>query len=367
MSKLEPNKTTSKELAFLICGYVIASALVVVAGTDTGHDTWIAVILGFAESLIFAALYIGLARRYPGKTLIEINDTVFGPYLGKLVSLCYLWYFFQIAALVLRNYGDFLIAIIYPETPMLVILIMLTLLCASAARNGIEVIARCGLVLVPLVFITLILTFLMLLPEMDFDNFLPLFEAPLKDILLSAHSISAFPFGEVVAFLMLLAYLDKPGQAKKTILTGLSGALVVILIATIRNTATLGITAEMAIYPSYEAVRMVNIAEIITRMEILIAANFILLGFLKISVLYYATALGLAQMLRLQTYLPLILPLGSLMISLSILQFERNIENVYFVTKIYPIYSLPFELFLPGLTLLISLLRGQSAKGASKR
>jgi len=90
------------------------------------------------------------------------------------------------------------------------------------------------------------------------------------------------------------------------------------------------------------------------------------MGFLKTSVLYYVTALGIAQLLRLKSYLPLILPLGSLMISLSLIQFESNVENIFFATKIYPFYSLPFELFLPGLTLLVSLLRRQSFKGASQ-
>lgn len=362
MNMLEQGKIPGHQLTFLLASFLFGTTVIILPGTEAGHDTWIAVIIGFAEGLIFALLYISLARRYPGRTLIEINKTVFGSILGKLVSLCYLWYFLQLGSLVLRNFGDFFITTIYPETPMLVVLIMLVLLCASAVRNGIEVISKCSLILLPIYFLTTLLTFILLLPKMDFYNFLPLFDKPLPVILWAGHTLATFPFGETVTFLMVLAYLQKPNQGKTSYISAFTLALIFFLIVTIRNIAVLGPTAAIELYPSYRAVRLVNIAEIITRLEVLIAVNFLFLGFLKLSVLYYATALGLAQLLQLRSYLPLVLPLGSLLISLSILQFENNLENIFFATKIYPFYSLLFELFLPGLTLLVSLLRKQSSK-----
>jgi len=260
MNKLEQGRISGKQLAFLITGFLIGSVQVVGPGMQAGHDSWIAIILGLVEGLLFAFLFISLAGRYPGKTLIEINDLVFGSFLGKGISVCYLWYFLQLGALVLRNFGDFFITIIFPETPMLVILIMLTLICASAARNGIEVISRCSLVLVPLVFAATLATFALLLPEMDFANFLPIFETPLKDIFLAAHNIATFPFGETVTFLMVLAFLEKPSQVKASYPLGFTVASLNMFVATIRNIATLGIAAEIDIYPSSEAVRMVSIA-----------------------------------------------------------------------------------------------------------
>lgn len=361
MNKLEQGKIAAKDLAFLMTGF-LSSVQLIGPGIQAGHDSWLAYMLGFAEGLLFAFLYILLSNRYQGKNLMEINELALGSFLGKFFSLCYLWYFFLLGSLVLRNFGDFFVNIIYPETPILVILIMITIICASAARNGIEVISRCSLVLVPLVFITTLSNTVMMLPEMNFTNLLPLFEAPLGKILLAAHNIATFPYGDSLAFLMILAFLQKPGQGKSSYLTGFLASFMLIFLTIIRNIATLGNTADIDIYPSYEAVRMINIAEIFTRMEVLVAANFLFLGFLKLSVLYYITALGTAQLLRLKSYLPLILPLGSLMISLSLILFESSVEIVSFATNIYPFYSLPFQLFLPGLTLLVSLLRRQSIK-----
>lgn len=362
MNKLEQGKIPSRQFTFLMVSFIVGSALIMAPGIEAGHDAWIAVILGSGEGLIFAFLYITLARRYPSQTLIDISNSVFGPILGKLVSLCYLWYFLQLGAFILRNFGDFFINIIYPETPILVVLLMVTLLCASAVRNGIAVISRCSLILLPILVLTVFVTFTLLLPKMDFSNFLPFFDKPLKEILLTSHTISTLLYGETVAFLMIAAFLQKPVQGKSSYLSAFAISLILFTVISIRNIATLGAFVAIELYPSYEAVRMINIAEVLTRFEILIAANFLLMGFLKISVLYYATVLGLAQLLQLRSYLPLILPIGSLMISLSILQFERTSESIFFSTKIFPFYSLAFVFFLPGLTLLVSLCKGSSPK-----
>jgi len=362
MNRLEQAKVSGTQLSFLLVSYIIGSALISAPGAELGHDVWITTILGFGEGLIFAFIYISLAKRYPGLTLIEINHTVFGSILGKFVSLAYLWYFFQLSALILRTFGDFFITVIYPETPMLVILIMLALICSSAARNGLEVISRSSLILLPLTVMSAFLTAALLLPEMDFSNLRPFLEAPLRDILLNTHTTATLVYGETVAFLMLLAFLKDPAEGKFSYLAAFAFSLLLFLVTITRNIATLGVTAPIFLYPSFEAVRMVSIAEIITRIEVLISINLLFVGFLKISVLQYVTALGLAQLLQLSSYLPLILPLGSLMISLSILEFESIAQNTFFAGKIFPYYSLPFQLILPGLTLLISLLRRHPPK-----
>lgn len=366
MNKLEQGRIPGQQLTSLLIGFLLGTAIVIIPGSEVGQDHWISLIIGFAEGLVFAWLYICLAARYPGQTLIEINDKVFGPILGRLISLLYIWFFMHIAALVLRDFGDFFITIVYPETPMPVILIMLTLLCASAVRNGIEVIARCSLLLVPIALMTVLVTAGLLLPEMDFSNLLPLLDKPLPAILWSGHIIATFPYGESVVFLMILAFLQKPAQGRTSYISAFTVVLLFFLMVSIRNTAVLGLQASNTVYPSYEVTRMISIAEILTRLEVLLAATYLFMGFLKLSVLYYAASLGLAQLLSLRSYLPLVLPLGSLLISLSILQIESTMENAFFTARISPINKLPYEVFLPCLTLAVSRLRGHSLKGGKK-
>lgn len=364
---IESGKIPSSQLCTLMVGFLLGSTLIISPGQQAGRDIWIAAILGFLEGLAFALIYILLLKKFPGKTIIQINDFIFGKYLGKVVSIFYLWFFFHLGSMVLRNFGDFFTAVIYPETPMVVLMAMLMLVSAMAVRNGIEVISRTSIILVPLTFLIVFFTMFFSIKDMDFTNFLPVLETPLRDVLLAGHNIAAFPFGESIAFVMVIPFLGNPKKTKATVFLAFSLALFLFIGIVVRNISILGDTASLHAYPSYEAVRLIKIADILTRLEIAVAANFLIMGFLKIIVLYYAVSLGTAQLFNLRTYLPLVIPIGALMIFLSIFQFSSNIENIEFATKVYPFYSLPFEVFLPALTLMISFFKKPNKKRGLKK
>jgi len=54
------------------------------------------------------------------------------------------------------------------------------------------------------------------------------------------------------------------------------------------------------------AVQVIDIGDILTRVEVFVAINFITMGFIKVSVLFYGTVLGLAQVFNLSSYRPII-------------------------------------------------------------
>ncbi|MBZ4653417.1 MAG: hypothetical protein JG781_756 [Peptococcaceae bacterium] len=366
--KLEGGKIAGSELVFLMIGFTLGSSLILSPAQAAKHDDWLAILAGLGEGLVFALIYTTLAVRFPGKTLIQFNDIIYGPYLGKIISLGYLWYFLQLGSLVLRNFGDFFTTIIYPETPMIVFIVLVALICASAVRNGIEVIARCSILLVVFTFVVIFGTAILLAKDMKFTNLLPVFDIPLREFIKASHSAATFPFGETVAFLMVIPFLKKVKEAKTSSIIALIMAAMLLVVVAVRDTAVLGITKTISTYPAYQAVRLIDVGKILTRLEILIAINLLSMGFLKIAVLYYGAVLGTAQLLKLRSYLPLVLPMGAFMVSLSTLQFGSNIENINFAQEIYPYYALPFQVGLPLISLLIAILRGvpKKMKGAKK-
>ncbi|MFZ5944674.1 MAG: hypothetical protein ACOYVD_11225 [Bacillota bacterium] len=86
--------------------------------------------------------------------------------------------FFHQASINLREVGDFSLLSL-PETPILVFIILFALICASAVRNGIEIITRCSLILVPVtVYLPLVLPIgvLMVINNiMQFENMVEFF------------------------------------------------------------------------------------------------------------------------------------------------------------------------------------------------
>lgn len=354
---LENGKIASSEFVHLLIGFTIGSSALLPPGGLAKHDNWIAILIGLGEGLLFALVYSTLAARFRNKTLVEISDMVYGPWLSKLVSVAFLWFLFHLGSLVLGNFSNFFAMAVMPETPGVVFALLTALICASAARNGVEVIARCSQVLVFPVILIFLVDVLLLLREFDARNLQPVLEAPLGKLLWAAHGAATFPFAETVAFLMVIPFMNDSREAPRSAAKGLVIAGLTLAMIALRNSGVLGITADKAVYPSFTATRLINIAHFLTRVEIIVSIVLMSMGFLKISVLFYGVVLGAAQVLNLRSYRPLVWPVCILMTILSLINFRNVTENIEFVEISWPLYALPFEFGIPLLTLLVACIR----------
>lgn len=356
--KLEKGEISSSQLMFLVCAYM-QGGLVSLSYADpiSRHDTWLAVITALIMGLLFSLVYIKLASIFPGKTAIEINDLIFGTYLGKLISLQYLYLFITLLSIYLWFIGDFVLTFIMPETPITLIISMFTFVSAWAVRQGIEVIGRMSIAIVLIATLIISLTFVLLFKDMEFSNFLPIFEVPLKDLLQSTHIIMHISFSEVLIFLMVIPYINKPKQVKKSILLGLFSGGLLLLTTSIRNIATLGPLSSIVTSPAIEAVRLIDIGKIITRLEVLVAMAQIFSLFIITSILYYASALGIAQITKLRSYKPIVSPLGIFAVALAFISYDSSMQLSHSAMYITPIFSAWFYLILPLLSLVVAKLR----------
>ena len=354
---LENGRIGSLQFILLMIGFILGSSVVLMPGQAAGHDAWIAILIGMAEGILFALVYSILGSRFKNKTLIEINEAVYGPILGKLISLAFLGYIFHLGSLVIGNFKDFLSATILPQTPYAVLVILITLVCANAVKNGVEVMARCGQVLVPIITGFFIITVIFLMKDINLKNLQPILEVPLKDLLMAAHGAASFPFAETVVFIMLIPYLKKNQGALLIVVKGLLlGGTLLVLVA-IRNSSVLGTLAGIYNYQNFQTDRLINVGHLLTRLEILTVIAMVTMGFIKIAVLLFGTVLGSAQLLGLRSYRPLVVPIAILMMILSLINFKSVTENIAFAQQLYPIFAMPFEIGIPLLTLLVAVIR----------
>ncbi|MFZ7103679.1 MAG: GerAB/ArcD/ProY family transporter [Peptococcaceae bacterium] len=364
--QLEGGKIDNFSLFFLIIGFTIGSTTIISPTPGAGHDSWLAVLAGMLEGVCYAAVFLSLARKFPGKNLIEIINLVFGRFWGKIISLGYLWYFLHLGSLVLRNFGDFFNLMVFPKTPMVIIIGLTILVTASAVRNGVEVITRCSVVLVPLILAAYIFDTLFIIPKMDLSKLLPVFDLPVKDFIKASHAAATFPFGETILLLMTTAYVTDYKKTRSYFISALIFISCFFSLAAARNTAVLGTSADIHLYPSYEAIRLIEVGSILTRLEVIIDFTIFFMGFVKIAVCYYGTALGTAQLLNLRSYLPLVIPIGIIMTILSLTQFESASANIEWAANFYPYYSLPFQIGLPLLALIITFFNKKTPQKAGE-
>lgn len=366
-SDLEGGRISSRELWFLACTFLLGSSVLIPPGASAGRDTWAAVLAGAVGGMGVIWVFTQLSDRFPGRTFVDICQEVFGTILGKAVSLLFVWYLIHLASLVLNNFGDFFTTTVYRLTPEAAVVGMLVLVTSYALLQGIEVVARCSVpILFIVVFIVALDTFLVL-SRVNLQHLLPALETRPATLAWSALGATAFPFAETVAFLMIFPAVRDRKRVRKAMLAACVAMALVFTLIALRNIAVLGPTAAFFTYPSIQVLRLVSVGGVITRAEVLVSVVLTATEFLKVAVLFYGAALGLAQVCNLAGYRVLVRPLGALLLGMALFNFNSVAENIRFAVLTYPLYGLAFELALPGVTLLVACLRARLTRRRQRR
>lgn len=82
-------KISTIQFRMLVILYTIGSTIVIAPAAmtvDSKQTAWITAILGVVCGFVLVKVYIALGLLFKDKNLIEINEAVFGKYLGKGVS-----------------------------------------------------------------------------------------------------------------------------------------------------------------------------------------------------------------------------------------------------------------------------------------
>ncbi|MGE4353447.1 MAG: endospore germination permease [Oscillospiraceae bacterium] len=356
--KLEKGEISNFQLAVLILSFMQSMVLTInFAYSITKHDTWIVILAALVITLLLGLLYTSIAQKFPGQNLIQINDIVFGPYIGKVITVLYLWFFLQLTIHFMYFFNSFWITYVMPETPRLAFLIMFALICAMAVRGGIEVITRCSFLLTVIVAATSIVITLLLIGDLDFTNLLPILECSPMEFLQGLHIILAISFCDIVVFLMIFPSAAKKRQIKKPMLISISLSTLQGLLVTVRASTVLGIRIANTPAASFAVSRQIEIANILTRLDILIAIALLITFFMKVSIYYYVTVLGIAQTLKLRSYLPLVVPVGILCVAIATQLYPSDMEQFYAGIYIWPFNAVIHEILLPLVTFIIMAIR----------
>lgn len=367
---LEKGKINAGEFQILAITFAIGSAILVLPAPLTAEakqDAWISALLLTLSCLFFIFIFNQLASLYPAKTYVEYNEIIFGKWIGKIASLVYLFYIYITASGQVRDLGDFFTTQVLIDTPIQMLMTLFVFTSLIGVRLGIEVISRSALIFFPWIVLLLFILFVFLIPQIEVENILPVYETGMKPILKSAYSLLGMPL-QLVIFLMVTPYVTDHQKMKKAFYKGGFIGAAVITIIVILSVLVLGpdTTARQS-YPTYILGKKISIGEFIQRIEVIVAIIWIFSLYFKLTICYYALALGLAQVAGLRDYKILVYPLGILMITFSIFSFPDIVYLHQFITKVLTPYSLTICFILPLLLLGIGKMRKRdsSSKGSN--
>ncbi|MCM3016808.1 spore germination protein [Priestia megaterium] len=362
---MEKAKLSVIQLFSLMFIFEMGTALVVSYGTNARKDAWLAILLALCGGIVLFYIFHFLYRQYPNLLFTGYIRELLGKYLGWIVGLLYCLHFLYICGRNVRELGDLLVSSTLSETPLLAINLTLVLVICYVIHLGIEVVGRTAEVfMVVLLLLGAAGNFFVLVSgDVDFHQIRPFLERGWKPIFTTAFPhLLIFPFGEMIAFTMLLPYLNRPQLAKRAWLAAMISSGVILSWTVLLNTSVLGIDVmQRSVFPTLTAVGKVNLFDFIERLDAIVVFTLLITVFFKASIYLYAAVIGIADLFKLRTYHQILFPTGTIVIFLSLTmassfseQGEEGFLNHYL--------SIALLIVVPMIMLLVSVIRNHFAR-----
>lgn len=359
------------QLAIMIFSFEIGSAVVLGLGDAAKQDAWIAVAIAMVLGAALIAFYVYMLRKVPGKNLFELLQFCFGKLLGSLLVFFYILYFIYMAAMVLRDFLELMTTTIFENTPIEVIAFSMILVIIYMLYLGLEVFGRTTEIFIPYTFSFILFIGLAILfsGEMDVRNLQPVLADGLGPVLKTVFpGIITFPFGEVIAFMVVIPYVSKLEKAGKISIMAVFCSGIVIIYDMLIQISALGTSLKERVnFPLLSAAREISLLEFIERVDLIIVF-IVMFGILvKAGVFFYGGLRGL-EVLTKKPYRTMVFPIGMVIAYCSIQNAgsyaEYHLEALEILPKyIHPIFQFVFP-FLLAPVLFWKLRKNQRGTGA---
>lgn len=359
---MENARLSALQGTLLVVNTVLPTAVLFLPALTTaqaGADAWLSILVALAGGMFITWIAITLAARFPGRSLIQFLPLVLGRWPGALVGLVFLWWWFHLNAIIIREFAEFIVIAVLPETPISMVILLMMAAAVYAVRGGIEVLARTNEVVMGIMLVSFALVITLVFKDLRLEWLKPVLGYGWAPVLRGAWAPITW-YGEVItATMMVIPFLGSNARPLRVVWGGLILLTAILVPVTMVNEMTLGehLTATSK-FPTLTTIQMISVADFIERVEPVFIAVWVLGNLIKIGVFLYAFSAGTSQLLGMKEYRALVLPSAVLMSTFSLVLFGNSSELTEFLARTWPPYALVIELLLPLALLLVALVTG---------
>lgn len=327
---------------------------------SAGEDAWICSIISQCFGMGILWLSYKLHQAYPGLTLIEICSKVLGKWIGAILAAAYLFYFLMGSAICIREVGDFMTTQVYLDTPIRAILLLFVIALGWSALKGLGTFGIIAEILAPFVMFSLIILILCLLPKMEASNIQPFFNSSLFSFISGSIRGATASYGELIIITMIYPYITHGVHKRRDMF--LAALLAGVMLTIILLTSLLVLGAELTkhnIYVSYILAKKINIGGFLQRIEALSSTAWLVSTYFKASLYTFGFILGLAQLCRLKSYKPLILPTMLLLFGMAIVLAPDILFYTSGIMFTWIDWDITVSIVIPAFLLMIHLMKSR--------
>ncbi|WP_420849945.1 GerAB/ArcD/ProY family transporter [Psychrobacillus vulpis] len=346
----------------MVTFFVIGTSILIIPGSiasEAKQDAWITCIIGILLNLLLVKLYITVGNLAPEMSLVEVSEQVLGKWFGKLLSFTFFLFSFITAGELVYIVSNFLRTEVMPETHAYPINILFILVIVYGSYLGLETIARTGELLFP-IFVLLFTIFVILIsPQIDAKQFQPILETQLKPLVYSVLIFSSTFSLPLVVMLMLfpVSINDKKVAQNAFYIGTILGGFVLLIIVSLSISVLGADETSVRSFPSYALAQGISLGNFIDRIEIIMASMWFITIFIKTLFYFYAAVIGLGQILKVKDHRSLILPLGMILVVVSLIIHPSVVHSNEYNKDTWILYVSVYGLFLPLLLMMVNKIR----------
>jgi len=347
-------RITKIQLFTLIMLFEIGSITLFALGIGAKQDAWIVVLLASLVGLVLLWVYTQIAKYYPQQNFSEILNNLLGKKIAKPLLFLFGLYFLSGASHNFYEFGHLIKMTALPRTPLLVILYLFIIAAIYILSLGFEVFARTSEILFPVFLIFLVAIYIITLFSGNFEieAILPVLGNGMSPVLSELYFVIAFPYGEMVVFLMYWHYVDQQQVIKKTAFSAILFSTVAILFTLIAIISVLGPDlASNAEIPLLETILSINIGDIITNLDLIAVLIMFIGGFYKMSLHFYGFVLTITWLLNAKSPKK-ILTISGLLFPLYVIYRFPGLDHKHWKGDL-DMFNILLYAFIPILLLLI--------------
>lgn len=320
---------------------------------EVGNDAWLLSILSGLVNIPFMYFICKVGERYGDKGFLGTLESLFGRFLGTLLSLPVLVYFIAFSGLVVRIFAETIKLFLLNNTPLEFIIIPLLILAVFLARSGVEPTARFFEAVTPIIIIVLIGLIIIAVPSTkQVTNLRPYLTTPVLKYVTGVRT-GIFSFAGFEVVMILYPFIKKPKGTFKASIIALLGLITIYTVIIIECIAKFGAKETKAlIYPTMTLIKSSELpGAFIERMEGFLIAMWVLLVFTTlVSLMYGFSVIGgdLLKQKERKHIIPLFLPALYIiaLVGDNVAQFFSLIDKLSLYLGSYVIIVLPTSMFI---------------------
>ncbi|MED4957927.1 endospore germination permease [Paenibacillus sp. FSL R5-0527] len=360
-------KISAYQLFTITFIFQLGTTIIFGFGGLAGRDAWIGDLTSLGLGLCVIWVYTALMRMNPGLSLVEWFPAQLGRWIGTPIAFLYPLMFLYLTGRIIADIRDMVSTTILPGTPPIVFAGLFAIIIAYCVYGGIEIIARLGELIFPIVVVMFIIETVLLFGSnvLHFDYVQPILERGWEPVwkVVYPNGITQ-PFGETIALAMF--WPDVKNREKITKITFLATLLAGFMITGFDFLAILvyGDLFSRFLYPLYTLLSMISIGKFIENLQMFGVMYFFMTALIKNVVNLLVALRGIQQLTKMKDYRVLVIPAAAIALFLGMTMSKNIAEHIYFqhYKILVPYFWVPMFLVLPAILLIVTWTRQKLRK-----